>query len=71
MFRANLPENRRLNRLPGCERPYLQIAVRSILTRTGSGTADIMSVVLVAAELTGDKVAVEGYQRRQDENRFA
>ena len=35
-----------------------------------SGTADILSVAVGAAEVTGEKVAFEGYQRRQDESQF-
>jgi hypothetical protein len=46
------------------------MAFRSLLIRTGSGTADVMSVAFVAAEVTGDKVALEGYQRMQDESQF-
>jgi hypothetical protein len=36
------------------------MAFRSLPTRTGSGTADVMSVAFVAAEVTGDQVASEG-----------
>jgi hypothetical protein len=71
MFRPDLPETAAPTRLLGCERPYLQIAQRSLRTGTGSGTTDAMQLAFVEAEATGDKVAVEGYQRRQDENRFA
>jgi hypothetical protein len=39
-------------------------------TRTGSGTADVMSVAFVAAEATGDKVALKVYQRMQDGSQF-
>ena len=48
----------RQTRLLGCERPYLQMAFRGLLIRTGSGTADVMSVAFVAAEVTGDQVAL-------------
>ena len=70
LFRPNLPETAAPTRLPGREHPYLRIMFRSLRIRTGSGTADIMSVVLVATEVTGDQVALEGYQRRQDESQF-
>jgi hypothetical protein len=29
-----------------------------------------MSVAFVAADATGDKVALDGYQRKQDESQF-
>ncbi len=70
LFWSSFPENRRPIRLLGYERPYLQIAFRSLLFRTGSGTADVMSVTVGATEVTGDQVALEGYQRMQDESQF-
>ncbi len=70
LFRSNDPETAGLTRLPGYERPNLQIAFRSLRIRMDSGTADILSVAVGAAEVTGEKVAFEGYQRRQDESQF-
>ena len=57
-------------REPVCWAAIAQIAFRSLVIRKGSGTADVMSVVLVAAEVTGDQVALEGYHRRHDESQF-
>ena len=70
LVRPTLPETAGQPRLLGCECPYPHVAIRSLRIRTGSGTADIMSVVLVATEVTGDQVALEGYQRRHDESQF-
>ena len=48
----------RLTRQLDRTQPYPHVASRSLLTRTGSGTADVMSVAFVAAEVTGDRVAL-------------
>jgi len=69
-FPSNHPETAGLTCLLGREHPYLRIMFRSLRIRTGSSTADVMSVAFVAAEATGDKVALEVYQRRQDESQF-
>ena len=60
MFRSNLPETAGLTCLLGSERDYPWGAFRSLLIRSGSGTADVMSVAVSAAEVTGDQVALEG-----------
>jgi hypothetical protein len=69
-FPSNHPETAGLTCLLGCEHPSLRITFRSLPIPTGSGIADVMSVAFVAAEVTGAKVALEGYQRRQNENQF-
>ncbi len=48
----------RLTRQLDRTQPYPQIAFRSLLIRTGSGTADDVSVAVGAAEVTGDRVAL-------------
>ena len=62
-LRSNRPEAGLLT-FPTCD----HINYRQ--TQKFAGNADVMSVVRVAAEVTGSKVAFKGYQRKQDENRF-
>jgi hypothetical protein len=48
----------RLTRQLDRTQPYPHVASRSLLIRTGSGTADVVSVAVGAAEVTGDRVAL-------------